>query len=119
MEPFFEQLPEAQLCFDIGHARQLDPTMSIAVDLLLRFQSRLAEVHISEVTWEYRHVAISSAAALAFWKTAALIPESIPIIIESLIPPEQIGSELHIVRRCLQTDQPLFANLLNAELAPT
>ena len=72
MEPFFAHLPEAQLCFDIGHARQVDPTMSIAVDLLLRFQNRLAEVHISEVTWQYHHVAISSAAALAFWKIAAL-----------------------------------------------
>jgi hypothetical protein len=117
MDPFFDHLPDARLCFDIGHARQVDPTMSIAVDLLLRFHDQLAEVHISEVSWEHRHVAISSAAALAFWKIAALIPESIPIIIESLIPSEQIDNELDIVRRCLQANQPLFARVPNGELA--
>jgi hypothetical protein len=108
MQVYFEKLPEARFCFDIGHARQLDPTMSIAVDLLLRFQSRLAEIHASEVSWDCRHVSISSAAALAYSKIAALVPEQTPIIIESLIPPEQITAELNMVRDCFSTNQPLF-----------
>jgi hypothetical protein len=111
MEPFFDELPSAQFCFDIGHARQVDPTMSIAVDLLLRFRHRLAEIHISEVSWECRHVAISSAAALAFWKVSALIAESVPVIIESLILPEQIDDELETVQRCFRFDQPLLVGL--------
>ena len=119
MEPFFENLPDARFCFDIGHARQVDPTMSIAVDLLLRFQDRLAEVHISEVNWQCRHVAISSAAVLAFWKVSTLIPNTIPIIIESLILPEQIDKELETVRRCLRSEQPLLVGQSYAELAET
>jgi hypothetical protein len=118
MVPYFEALPEARFCFDIGHARQVDPTMSIAVDLLLRFRNRLAEIHISEVSWECRHVAISSAAALAFWKISSLIPDSIPVIIESLIQPDQIDKELETVRRSLRSDQPLLSGRPISELAP-
>ncbi len=47
---FFEDLPQAGFCFDIGHARQVDPSMTEAALLLHAFGSRLAEVHMSEVT---------------------------------------------------------------------
>jgi hypothetical protein len=86
MSWFFRELPEARFCFDIGHARQVDPTMSVATDLLLRFRDRLAEIHISEVNWECKHVSISSAAKWAFRRLASLIPETVPVVIESLIP---------------------------------
>jgi hypothetical protein len=117
MEPYFDQLPEARLCFDIGHARQVDPTMSVAIDLLLRFRDRLAEIHISEVNWECRHTAISSAAALAFWKISSLFADQVPIIIESLIKPDQIDKELGTVRRCLRSEQPIFSDPPTSELA--
>jgi hypothetical protein len=108
MESFFAKLPKARFCFDIGHARQIDPTMSVAVEMLLRFGERLAEVHISEVNWECKHRAISSAAALAFRRVAKLIPQTIPVIIESVIEPSQIANELVAAQRCLDSDTYLF-----------
>jgi sugar phosphate isomerase/epimerase len=101
MHLFFNELPEAKFCFDIGHARQVDPTMSGTVEFLLKFQNRLAEVHISEVNWQCKHRAISSTAAWAFRKMSALIPESVPVIIESVIAEDQIDHELGVVRKCL------------------
>lgn len=111
MAEYFVQLPESRFCFDIGHARQVDPTMSIAVDLLMRFRKRLAEIHVSEVNWSCRHVSISTASALAYSKIASLIPHTTPVIIESLIPSDQIDKELRTVRRCLQNDQPFAIEL--------
>ncbi len=37
MRGAFESLPEAGFCFDIGHARQIDPTMASAIRMLLEF----------------------------------------------------------------------------------
>ena len=34
MEIFFRRLPEARFCFDIGHARQVDPSMAVAYELV-------------------------------------------------------------------------------------
>jgi endonuclease IV len=45
----FERLPEAKFCFDFGHARQIDPTMSQAVRLLKVLGSKLKEIHFSDV----------------------------------------------------------------------
>ena len=104
MARFFEQLPEARFCFDIGHARQIDPTMSVAVELLLRYRDRLAEIHISEVNWECKHRAISSAAASAFRRMAQLVPEATPIIIESVVQPSEVADELKTVLRCLEPE---------------
>src|SRR5262249_48268602 len=45
----FETLPNASFCFDIGHARQVDPTMSEASAILQRFRDRIQQLHVSEV----------------------------------------------------------------------
>ena len=45
----FEKLPEAMLCFDIGHARQCDTTMTEAYRILRAYASRLCQIHMSEV----------------------------------------------------------------------
>jgi hypothetical protein len=49
LQQIFDWLPEARFCFDIGHARQVDPSMTESSLLLEAFGDRLAEVHISEV----------------------------------------------------------------------
>ena len=90
----FTQLPEAKLCFDIGHARQFDPSMAEAYLILSRFSSRLAQVHVSEVDSQSRHALITYAAELAFREVAHMIPESTPLILESRVLPEQIPSEM-------------------------
>jgi hypothetical protein len=45
----FAELPDATFCFDIGHARQFDPTMTEAWLILKEFGSKLRQVHVSEV----------------------------------------------------------------------
>ena len=56
---FFDALPNASLCFDIGHARQIDPTMSEAWAILQRFLNRIKQLHVSEVNTQSKHDPIS------------------------------------------------------------
>jgi hypothetical protein len=96
MRKMFDSLPAARFCFDIGHARQVDPSMTEASLLLQAFGDRLAEVHISEVNTASRHDPISWNAVIAFRSVAKYIPEEVPIILEPLIDAGQseIGTEL-------------------------
>lgn len=108
--PYFEQLPEARFCFDLGHARQFDPSMTEAVLLLLAFGDRLAEVHISEVNTASRHDPISPNASRAFRPVARYIPETTPIILEPLIDRNQSDIETEIDRaRHALTPVPIAA----------
>jgi hypothetical protein len=49
LEGLFAELPEAGFCLDIAHAHTIDPTMSVAAELLDRFRGRLREVHLSSI----------------------------------------------------------------------
>ncbi|MDA1014875.1 MAG: hypothetical protein O3A00_10545 [Planctomycetota bacterium] len=104
MGRFFKELPDAKLCFDIGHARQVDPTMTVADELLRDFAERLAEVHISEVNEQSRHVAISRSAIQAYNQVAYRIGEEIPVIIESMINCESMS---HEIRQAIAAMTPL------------
>jgi hypothetical protein len=74
--------------------------MGVAVDMLKQFADRIAEVHISEVNAENRHVAMSTAAVHAFRSVRLLLP-SVPYIIESMVSPDEMDSELNSVAECL------------------
>jgi hypothetical protein len=90
----FELLPEAQFCFDIGHARQFDSTMTEAYLLLTQFQSRLRQVHVSEVNTHSKHDVLSYASILGFREVAHLIPIDIPLILETPVNPEDLKAEM-------------------------
>ncbi len=45
----FAALPEAGFCLDIAHAHTVDPTMTVAAELLDRYRGRLREVHLSSI----------------------------------------------------------------------
>ncbi len=98
LREIFQLLPAARFCFDIGHARQVDPTMTEASLLLNAFGDRLVEVHMSEVNTASRHDPISLNAVLAFSAIAASIPEEIPIILESLIDEGQSDIKTELQR---------------------
>jgi hypothetical protein len=100
---FFHQLPKARFCFDIGHARQVDPSMAEASCLLRTFRDRLAEVHISEVNTASRHDPISRNAILAFQLVAGHIPQDVPIVLETLIDRAQsdISTQLRLAQEAL------------------
>jgi len=56
----FDKLPEAGFCFDIAHAWSLDPSMSIANDLLDSFGDRLQHVHLSSLSEDLHHVSLTA-----------------------------------------------------------
>lgn len=91
---FFERLPQASMCFDIGHARQVDPTMSEAAAILEAFADRIAELHVSEVNSQSKHDPVTLASKLAFQEVAHLLPANVPIILESRVAEDQIASEV-------------------------
>ncbi|HUA60115.1 MAG TPA: hypothetical protein VML19_15250 [Verrucomicrobiae bacterium] len=99
----FEQFPDAGLCFDLGHARQVDPTMMEARLILECFGDRLKEVHISEVNTSSRHDPLSIYAISAFRSVSHLIPDSIPVVLETLIHQGQsdILTEISRARQAL------------------
>lgn len=96
--PIFDALPSAMFCFDIGHARQVDPTMTEAALLLNSYGDRLLEIHMSEVNTASRHDPISYNAVAAFASVADQIPESVPIILETLIDQGQSDIQTEMER---------------------
>jgi sugar phosphate isomerase/epimerase len=93
LQEIFKMLPNASLCFDVGHARQCDASMTEAFLILSRFAGKLVQVHISEVNSASQHDTISHGAKLAFQQIAGMIPEWVPIIVESRVLAAQIEDE--------------------------
>jgi hypothetical protein len=94
----FQTFPEATFCLDLGHARQIDPTMASAILMLSEFRDRLCELHVSEVGPRGEHLPLGATTRQAFARVVHLIAPDCPLIIESIIPPESIESELDTVR---------------------
>jgi hypothetical protein len=105
----FEGLPEASFCFDIGHARQCDTSMTEAYKMLQAFQRRLAQVHVSEVNSSSQHDPVSYAAQIAFREVSGLIPANIPLIVESRVNSNAIGREIRRVYDALPEPVPTGA----------
>jgi len=94
----FALYPEASMCFDIGHARQFDASMSEAYLILTKFWKRIVQIHVSEVDTANRHDRVSFAAEIAFRQVARLIPREAPLIIESRVPEDAVASEVRRTR---------------------
>ena len=101
LSEIFAELPQAGLCFDVGHCRQVDPTMNEAHLILRAFGDRLRQLHISEVNSRSTHDPLSSAAIDAFRAVASLVPENIPVILESPVREEDVGREVEQARLAL------------------
>jgi len=104
---FFELLANASLCFDIGHARQVDPTMSEAAAILRSFRGRIQQLHVSEVNTQSKHDALSLESMLAFQKVSHLIPLDCPAILESRVEESQIDEEIQNTLTSLSTENLL------------
>lgn len=104
----FDLFPAARFCLDLAHAHQIDPTMIECRFLLEHFGDRLAQVHISELDSQSRHRLMGAHAARAYQPLAHLIPDQIPIIIESLIdedPAHELMPQLEWARESLCSDR--------------
>ena len=105
----FETLPNASLCFDIGHARQVDPTMSEASAILGCFRQRIGQLHISEVNAQSKHDCLSLESIMAFQKVSHLVPNDIPVILESRVEESAIVDEIESASAALNPESLLAA----------
>jgi hypothetical protein len=91
----FQELPDASFCFDIGHARQVDSTMTEAYFILKNFGERLRQVHVSEVNTRSKHDPLSFGAILAFREVAHMLPKEVPLILETPVSEAELETEMH------------------------
>lgn len=90
----FEKLPEATFCFDIGHARQVDPTMQEAETFLRLFHNRLRQVHMSYVNSQSRHERLNFESIRSFQRVAHWLSDSVPIILETPVDIGDVDDEI-------------------------
>jgi hypothetical protein len=101
LERIFGYVPEAGLCFDIGHAKQCDTTMTEAYLILKKFDARLKQVHLSEVSTQSVHARLSSSFISSVQEIAEFIPNNVPVILESPVEESQIVTEIERARTSL------------------
>jgi hypothetical protein len=112
LERFFNRFPDARFCLDVGHARQVDPTMSAAATMIHAFGDRLLQLHVSEVNTRSRHESLSLATVIAFNKISHLIPDEVPLILETPVCEAEIDAQVQVARRALpHRDQPISVAL--------
>ncbi|MGH2639228.1 MAG: hypothetical protein ACRDF4_08130 [Rhabdochlamydiaceae bacterium] len=100
LKNIFKFLPDAKMCFDLGHARQVDPSMISAYELLTAFADRIVQLHVSEVDTLNRHDVISRAAGMAFFQVRQFVPKTAALIVESRVEGKNIREEANKVE-CL------------------
>ena len=60
LDSYFQALPDAGLCFDIAHAKSIDPTLCEGQAILDAFATRLRHVHISSLDEDGHHVPLTA-----------------------------------------------------------
>lgn len=98
MRAVFAALPDAGFCLDLGHARQIDPTMGIALDMLRTFGDRLRQLHVSEVGTFGEHRRMGFLARTAYARVARYVPADVPLILEAIVTESEMKQELDAVR---------------------
>jgi hypothetical protein len=97
LRDLFALYPAATFCLDVGHARQIDPTMIGALAMLEALGDRLRQLHVSHVGARGEHLPLSAESLAAFAQLAPHIPKEVPLIIESVVTPEGIAAEVEAV----------------------
>jgi hypothetical protein len=108
LHEIFRIVPEAGLCFDLAHARQVDPSMTESYLILTQHKQRIRQVHISEVGTGSTHTRISYAAMMDFREVAWSMP-SVPVILEAPVRPDEIKVELARVLDIFSDAEPARA----------
>ena len=101
LDVIFRKLPHANLCFDIGHAWQVDPTMTEAYSILKSYREKLKQIHVSEVNSRSKHDSLSYVSIQSFRDVAHMIPVGLPIILETPVSPSQMQEEMNKARFAL------------------
>jgi sugar phosphate isomerase/epimerase len=85
LEEIFTYVPNALMCFDIAHARQVDSSMTEAYRILRNFRDRIRHLHFSEVGSDSRHRQVSDGAFRAYSEISSGIPCDLPVVLESVV----------------------------------
>lgn len=72
--------------------------MTVAIEMLKRFGRRLRQLHVSDVGTFGEHRPIGYLTRLSFQVVAKMIPEDVPIIIESIVGQEAMAREVQTTR---------------------
>lgn len=59
LEPIMAELPDARLCFDVAHAKDIDPSMHEGMRILDRWRDRLSHVHVSSLDSSCHHIPLT------------------------------------------------------------
>jgi hypothetical protein len=95
LSEIFEKLQSASFCFDLGHARHIDRTMSQAKAMVHEFHTRMKVIHLSEVDIHGHHVPLSFMAMLSFSHLSKMFTDKWPIIFESPVYDENIDADIN------------------------
>ena len=89
---FFDVLPCSKLCFDIEHARDVDPTMTEATRILTMFGNRLVHVHLNgrKSSGKRFNDFFPTGQAEAFGEALS----KLPLIIESIVDESKIAATI-------------------------
>lgn len=102
----FKKLPDAQMCFDIAHARQVDTSMTESYKIAKAFRHLIKQIHISTISSSSKHDLISPNAAHSFRSVANLIPRSTPAILETPVRVDQLKEQLKMAACSLNASLP-------------
>jgi hypothetical protein len=109
LREIFHALPDATFCLDVGHAKQVDPTMASAILMLCEFGDRLRQIHMSDVGASGEHLPIGVMARLAFGRVSSHVPATCPVIIESVIEAGAMEREVEVAIAAFEETQSLAA----------
>ncbi len=101
----FHELPDASMCLDLAHARQIDPTFGIAREIIAEYGERIVQLHLSDLDVMSHHDPLSMSVVWAVREIAHLLPQC-PVILESMVKPtaSAIADELRIAAECFPAD---------------
>jgi len=85
LAPYFAELPDAGLCLDVAHTRDIDPTMAGAHELLDRFAGRVRHLHVSSLDAAGHHVPLREGDEAAF-RPVLRRCRDVPWILEAPLP---------------------------------
>lgn len=107
----FEKLPNASLCFDLAHAKQVDPTMIEAISIANVFKDRIKQLHISDVNSRSVHEPLNFESILAFRKLRKYLNSEVPIILETPVSQDEMDLQIRLANSIF--DDAIFNDFMN------
>lgn len=105
----FTHLPQAQLCLDLAHARQVDSSMTEAYLIVREFAGRIRQLHVSEVATSSRHARLSPVSIGSYAALEPSLPRDVPVILESPVERFEILNEVARARLAFNEATPVSA----------